>query len=162
MYQRKRVSPMLKKVTAIAMFVSALAITGCQTTPDQTSSQAVENLQQLQNRTWIVTHIGSTEITTAPTTRNIPSLQFDAATQRVSGADGCNRIMGSYTAGKDTLNLSQMAGTKMACLNNDNLDQKFNEALAKVTHYQVFGKTLKLLDSYGNPVIQLASPVQPR
>ena len=70
--------------------------------------------------------------------------------------------MGSYTAGKDTLTLSQMAGTKMACMNNDGLDQKFNEALAKVTHYQVFGKTLKLLDSYGNPVIQLTSAVQPR
>ncbi|WP_347454689.1 META domain-containing protein [Acinetobacter thermotolerans] len=153
---------MLKKVTAIAMLASALVFTGCQTTPDQTSSQAVENLQQLQNRTWIVTHIGSEEIKTVPTARNIPSLQFDAATQRVTGADGCNRIMGSYTAGKDTLTLSQMAGTKMACMNNDDLDQKFNEALTKVTHYQVFGKTLKLLDSYGNPVIQLTSAAQPR
>lgn len=153
---------MLKKVTTIAMFVSALAITGCQTTPDQTSSQAVENLQQLQNRTWIVTHIGSTEITTAPTTRNIPSLQFNAATQRVSGADGCNRIMGSYEAGRDTLLLSQMAGTKMACLDQNNVAPQFNEALAKVANYQVFGKTLKLLDRHGNVVLQFTSPVQPR
>jgi len=55
-----------------------------------------------------------------------------------------------------------MAGTKMACLNNDNLDQKFNEALAKVANYQVFGKTLKLLDRHGNVVLQFTSPVQPR
>lgn len=153
---------MLKKVTAMAIFASVLALTGCQTTPDQTSAQAAENLQQLQNRTWMVTHIGSEEIKTAPTARHIPSLQFDAATQRVSGADGCNRIMGSYSVSKDRLTLSQMAGTKMACMNNDNLDQKFNAALTKVTHYQVYGKTLKLMDSYGNPVIQLTSAVQPR
>jgi copper homeostasis protein (lipoprotein) len=31
-----------------------------------------------------------------------------------------------------------------------------------VTHYQVFGKTLKLLDRYGNLLIQLESAVQPR
>ncbi len=153
---------MLKKVTAMAIFASVLALTGCQTTPDQTSAQAAENLQQLQNRTWMVTHIGSEEIKTAPTARHIPSLQFDAATQRVSGADGCNRIMGSYSVSKDRLTLSQMAGTKMACMNNDNLDQKFNAALTKVTHYQVYSKTLKLMDSYGNPVIQLTSAVQPR
>jgi len=47
-------------------------------------------------------------------------------------------------------------------MNNDQLDQKFNEALAKVTHYQVFGKTLKLLDRHGNLLIQLESAVQPR
>ena len=116
----------------------------------------------MQNRTWIATQIGNTEIKTVPAASNIPSLQFDASTQRVSGSDGCNRIMGSYTAGKDTLNLSQMATTRMACMNNGQLDQKFNEALSKVTHYQVYGKTLKLLDRHGNLLIQLENAVQPR
>ena len=68
----------------------------------------------------------------------------------------------SYTAGKDTLNLSQMVSTEMACLDNAGLDQKFKEALSKVTHYQVYGKTLKLMDRHGNLLIQLESAVQPR
>ena len=102
---------------------SVFAMSGCETVPSTSSVKTENNLQLLQNRIWIVNQIGNTEITTAPTARNIPSLQFDAATQRVSGADGCNRIMGSYTAGKDTLNLSQMASTEMACLDNDGLDQ---------------------------------------
>ena len=50
----------------------------------------------------------------------------------------------------------------MACLDNDGLDQKFKEALSKVTHYQVYGKTLKLMDRHGNLLIQLESAVQPR
>jgi copper homeostasis protein (lipoprotein) len=153
---------MLKKLTAIAILGSALTLMGCETLPNTSATQTANSLQQLQNRTWIATQIGNTEIKTAPTARNIPSLQFDAVTQRVSGSDGCNRIMGSYTAGKDTLTLSQMAGTKMACMNNDQLDQKFNTALAKVTHYQVYAKTLKLLDRHGNLMIQLESAVQPR
>ena len=36
------------------------------------------------------------------------------------------------------------------------------EALTKVANYQVFGKTLKLLDRHGNLLIQFSSPVQPR
>lgn len=153
---------MLKHLAAVALLGSAVAFSGCETLPTPGATVETANLVQLQNRTWIVTQIGNTAVRTESTAHNIPSLQFDSATQRVSGADGCNRIMGSYSAGRDTLTLSQMAGTRMACLNSNGIDQKFNEALAKVTHYQVFGKTLKLLDRYGNLLIQLESAVQPR
>src|SRR5690554_3055099 len=153
---------MLKHLAAVALLGSALVFSGCETLPTPGATVETANLVQLQNRTWIVTQIGNTAVRTEPTAHNIPSLQFDAATQRVSGADGCNRIMGSYTAGKDTLNLSQMASTEMACLDNEGLDQKFKEALSKVTHYQVYGKTLKLMDRHGNLLIQLESAVQPR
>ncbi len=153
---------MLKKLFAVGMIGAAVAFSGCETTPSTSATMETANLVQLQNRTWIATQIGNTEIKTAPTAHNIPSLQFDAATKRVSGADGCNRIMGSYEAGRDTLLLSQMAGTKMACLDGNNVSQQFNETLTKVANYQVFGKTLKLLDRHGNLLIQFSSPVQPR
>lgn len=153
---------MLKKFFAVGILGAAIALTACQSTPNAASNIEAANLVQLQNRTWIATYIGNTEIKTVATARNIPSLQFDAASKRISGADGCNRIMGSYEAGRDTLLLSQMAGTKMACLDNNNLSEQFNAALAKVANYQVFGKTLKLLDRHGNVVLQFTSPVQPR
>lgn len=153
---------MLKKMFAVGILGATIAFSGCQTTPNAAYNIEAANLVQLQNRTWIATYIGNTEIKTAPTAHNIPSLQFDAATKRVSGADGCNRIMGIYEAGRDTLTLSQMAGTKMACLERNNVSQQFNEALTKVANYQVFGKTLKLLDRHGNMVLQFTSPVQPR
>ena len=153
---------MLKKLLTISIIGAALAFTGCETVPNASSTIETANLIQLQNKTWIATHIGNSEIKTAPSAHNIPSLQFDAATKRVSGADGCNRIMGSYEAGRDSLVLSQMAGTKMACLDNNNVSQKFNQALDQVANYQVFGKTLKLLDRHGNVLIQFKSTVQPR
>lgn len=153
---------MLKKFFAVGILGAAIALTACQTTPNAASNIEAANLVQLQNRTWIATYIGNTEIKTTATARNIPSLQFDAASKRISGVDGCNRIMGSYEAGRDTLVLSQMAGTKMACLDNNNLSEQFNAALVKVANYQVFGKTLKLLDRHGNVVLQFTSPVQPR
>jgi heat shock protein HslJ len=151
---------MLKNLLLVAALGSAAAFTGCESM--QTSPHMTENLQLLQNRTWVATQIGGTAIKTAPNAQNIPSIQFDEASKRVSGSDGCNRIMGAYTAGNDTLLLSQLASTRMACINNGNIDQKYNEALSKVTHYQVFGKTLKLLDRHGNLLIQFESAVQPR
>ena len=153
---------MLKKLLAISIITATLAVTGCETVPNASATIETANLIQLQNKTWIATHLGNTEIKTAPTAHNIPSLQFDAATKRVTGTDGCNRVMGSYEAGRDTLVLSQMAGTKMACLDNNNVSQKFNQALDQVANYQVFGKTLKLLDRHGNVLIQFKSSVQPR
>ena len=86
---------MLNKILMTAAFATTLAVTGCTTT--QNTSKKAESLTLLQNKTWILTHIGATEFKTDPSAHNIPSIQFDAATQRVSGADGCNRIMGSYT-----------------------------------------------------------------
>ena len=152
---------MLKPLCLALAMSSVALLAGCETMP-KTTAESTENLQLLQNRTWIATQIGNTVIQTSPQARNIPSIQFDEATKRVSGADGCNRIMGSYTVGRDTLTLSQLATTRMACINNSAVPQQFQEALAKVTHYQVFGKTLKLLDRHGNLLLQFGSAIQPR
>ena len=53
--------------------------------------------------------------------------------------------MGSYTAGRDTLNLSQMASTQMACIDKNYVPQKYVEALTKVTHYQVYNISLAMV-----------------
>ena len=153
---------MLKKLLAVGILSATIAFTGCETMPGASASIETANLVQLQNKTWVATHIGNTEIRLPAGEQNVPSLQFDSATQRVSGADGCNRIMGSYIVGRDTLTLSQLATTRVACINNSAVPQQFQEALAKVTHYQVFGKTLKLLDRHGNLLLQFGSAIQPR
>ena len=147
---------MLKKLIASSLLASSLIMTGCQTTPPPSDTIEMANIQQLQQRTWILTQMGNTEIKTAPNERNIPSLQF-SADNRISGADGCNRIMGSYVVKKHEINLGQLASTKMMCQNTAELSNKFNEALNKVAGYQVYGQTLKLLDRNGNPVLQFKS-----
>ncbi len=151
---------MLKKLLVASALSSSLIMFGCSSMPSAAQQQA--NLTQLQNKTWILTHIGAVEYKTDPTAHNVPSLQFDAATQRVSGADGCNRLMGGYSIKGEQLSLNQLASTQMLCNNTAELASKYNQALAKVSGYQVYAKTLRLLDSHGNPVLQFESAVQPR
>jgi copper homeostasis protein (lipoprotein) len=69
--------------------------------------------------------------------------------------------MGTYQATGDTLVLSQMASTKMACIDST-IPNQFNAALANVTNYQVYNNTLKLMDRHGNLLIEFASAKQPR
>lgn len=151
---------MLKKTLSVALLGSALLFAGCQSTPSSSAAE-VNNLQMLQNHTWIATQIGAQSIKTNPSAHNIPALQFDEATKRVSGADGCNRLMGTYQATGNTLVLSQMASTKMACIDNT-LPNQFNTALANVTNYQVYNNTLKLLDRNGNLLVEFTRAKQPR
>jgi len=151
---------MLKKTLSVALLGSALLFTGCQSTPTSSATE-MNNLQMLQNHTWIAIQIGSQMIKTNPSARNIPALQFNEATKRVSGADGCNRLMGTYQATGDTLVLSQMASTKMACIDST-IPNQFNAALPNVTNYQVYNNTLKLMDRHGNLLIEFASAKQPR
>ena len=151
---------MLKKLLATSLNAVALTTVGCATT--QTTTKQQETLNQLQNKTWILTHIGATEFKTDPSAHNVPSIQFDAATQRVSGADGCNRLMGAYAINKDKISLNQLAATQMMCMNTTELANQYNSALAKVAGFQVYDKTLRLLDEHGNPVLQFESAIQPR
>lgn len=155
---------MLKKYFGITLLGAMIALSGCETMPTQTSASQISAINQanLVQRTWTATQLGNSMLKTEANRQNLPYLNFDAATQTVTGSDSCNRISASYAAGRDTLQLGQLATTRMACLNNNNLDQKFHEALNKVTHYQVYGKTLKLLDRHGNLLIQFETPTAAR
>jgi heat shock protein HslJ len=155
---------MLKKYFGITLLGAMIALSGCETMPTQTSASQISAINQanLVQRTWTATQLGNSMLKTEANRQNLPYLNFDAATQTVTGSDSCNRLSGSYVAGRDTLQLGQLATTRMACLNNKNLDQKFHEALNKVTHYQVYGKTLKLLDRHGNLLIQFETPTAAR
>ncbi|WP_179998676.1 META domain-containing protein [Acinetobacter sp. YH12239] len=151
---------MLKQLLAVSVIGSALLFTACTTTPSAEKQQ--QALNQLQNKTWILTHIGATEFKTDPTAHNVPSIQFDAASSRLSGADGCNRFMGAYSIKSDKISLSEVATTQMMCVNTQELANRYNAALAKVAAFQVYDKTLRLLDENGNPVLQYESAIQPR
>ncbi|MGK9147034.1 META domain-containing protein [Plantibacter flavus] len=49
-----------------------------------------------------------------PDTQDAPSLVF-AEDGKVTGTDGCNRLMGSWTADGDTVEFAPLASTRMAC-----------------------------------------------
>lgn len=151
---------MLKKIIAATVISASLLAVGCSSMPS--AVQQEQNLTLLQNKTWIMTHIGATEYKIDPSAQNIPSIQFHANDMRVSGTDGCNRLMANYMIKGNQISFGPMAGTKMMCPDTMELSSKYTEALSKVAGYQVYGHTLKLLDRHGNIVLKYVSAMQPR
>jgi heat shock protein HslJ len=100
---------------------------------------------ELVNTYWKLIQLNDSEITVS---ENQPEAHiiFDAE-NRVSGSDGCNRIMGSYAVEGDKLTLGQLAGTKMGCTDGEKQAIEFNDALTKVALYSVRNNQLELIDS---------------
>jgi copper homeostasis protein (lipoprotein) len=74
-------------------------------------------------------------------------LVFNLNEPRVSGSDGCNRLMGSFELDGDKLRLSRLAGTMMACADGAAQERAFLDALGKVDAWQVRGSHLELFDT---------------
>ncbi|WP_445116597.1 META domain-containing protein [Acinetobacter sp. WZC-1] len=149
---------MFKKIIAVSLLGCTLAFTGCATTH---SALQQKNLSLLQNKDWSMTHIGATEYANDPATHTAtPSIRFNAASMQVNGSDGCNRMAGTYLIKDNHLELGPLATTRMYCEGKMELANKYAEALDTVTGYQVYGRTLKLLDNHGNPVLQFTHSAQ--
>ena len=76
-------------------------------------------------------------------------LVFGADPKRVSGADGCNAMVGPYEIDENRVKFDKLAGTLMACPEVGNRDQQFRQALGKATGYRVLGPELQLRDADG-------------
>ena len=156
------------KTLAHSMLCIALAsgmaagLTACATM--ESPGQIRMGSTHLYGTGWVVTKLNGQPLVSASDARNIPSLQLDKATKRFGGADGCNRIMGTYTISKNQLSFGPIASTMMACLdsNNNELSRNYTDALKKVASFKLGDKALILLDSYGNPIIELSSTIEPR
>lgn len=102
---------------------------------------------ELLNTYWKLILLNDTEVTVADN-QSEPHIIFNAE-NRISGSDGCNRMMGSYLLDEDKLTLDEIAGTKMACAEGAAQTQAFNDVLAKVVTYSVHSDQLELRDATG-------------
>jgi len=95
---------------------------------------------------WIATYVSG-----APHLANHqPTLQFDAATKRVSGSAGCNRYTGTYEESGTHLRFSPLAVTRMMCAGSANLvEGAFIRALDEVRTMRSNGATLRLYGENG-------------
>ena len=79
-----------------------------------------------------------------------PHLVLHSATQRVSGAAGCNQLLGSYRLEEDTrLTFGTVATSRMMCPSGMDVERRFLTALAATRTARVRGRTLELLDAKG-------------
>lgn len=65
---------------------------------------------------------------------------------RFAGFTGCNRLMGHYQVAPDSLALSSLGTTKMACAQETMIqEQQLLEALQATRRYRILGDELFLL-----------------
>lgn len=143
---------MLKQAFIASSLVSALALSGCVTSPNPSTDR---NLAMLQNKTWVVTHVNKVKYKADPQSSDIPTLTFE--NDRLSGTDGCNRLMGGYAVKGTQITFSELAKTQRACLNATDLPDRFSNALNQVTNYKVTDHELKLMDNHKNVVLEFTT-----
>jgi copper homeostasis protein (lipoprotein) len=80
-----------------------------------------------------------------------PHLVFDVG-GLVSGADGCNRISGSYMVNGSSLTFGPFAGTQMFCQNTDALARRFQQALKGTSRWNIVAGRLELYGTTGKPL----------
>lgn len=78
-----------------------------------------------------------------------PHVVFNAE-GRLSGSDGCNRLMGGYEVEGRRIELSELATTMMACPQGMEQADQFRAALGRAATYRIAGSHLELYNDDGD------------
>lgn len=95
---------------------------------------------------WMLTALGERSVT--PAVRNPAHLAF-ALPNGVSGATGCNRMTGGVTIEGDAMRFQAMAATRMACVDEADVEGAFLAALDAARAWDVTAGVLTLRDADG-------------
>jgi len=106
----------------------------------------------LQNREWVLIELMGKPVAS----ERPPTLRFDGVTGRLSGSDGCNRLMGHYRLGRmNRLHIGEnLAATMMACPDMET-PRQFTDALQQVDNYSIAGGELSLHRARMAPLLRL-------
>lgn len=69
---------------------------------------------------------------------------------RMAGADGCNRITGTYERTAEAIKFGPLVSTRMACVDTGEIERAFREALQKTGRWKIVGNELELSDIGGS------------
>ncbi len=137
----------MRKIALMLAVVASMAVVSCKTAGELTNTEnkIVEKIDQFNelDGEWTLTTMGSNDLEVLFPNK-MPKLNFEIATKRVNGNDGCNNIMGTYTV--KTGNLislgDKMASTMMFCSGVS--DAKYMETLQSVTSFEIVDNKLNL------------------
>jgi heat shock protein HslJ len=106
------------------------------------------------NNIWVVETVNGEELQSGDFQRGLPVLELSLAEKHVGGHDGCNQMMGSFTATSDTISFYQLAGSMMACPETKSTVH-MGMLLSGQTFTYRFGKGKLFLIQNGNTILQL-------
>ena len=132
--------PVLTRGAANEATIDVYMILPADATPDSGATPAVS----LENTNWKLVAIGEKPAVALPAAREA-SFTLHSGDQRLSGSGGCNRLLGKYEVGADTLRLVP-SGTSMMMCPDELMHQEsdFVSALKRTTGYRISGDTLEL------------------
>lgn len=105
----------------------------------------------LENTYWRAVTLAGQSVPAQEEARREAHLQFTAE-GRVTGSDGCNRVMGTYALKGETITFGPIAGTKMACSDSAATERAFGDALARSARWTIVGSRLELSAASGPPL----------
>lgn len=150
----KIVRRMLCSAVSALLLISLAFVTGCEgggnaenlpegaTTPAEVMVSTVPEpvaSAPLRGTTWILETLEGEAVETGVEGKPI-DLLFDSEEMRLSGFSGCNRYMGPFEFADSAINgallsLGPLAGTRMACVNDSGLEQRYLQVLGSITAY---------------------------
>jgi len=149
---------MTKHIFAAAFSILlAVAVTGCVTSPKTSSAPpaTASNDGAITEKYWKLVELGGQPIKPGPNDTYI-TLKTDG--NRLIGSGGCNRLTGSYELGdRNRVRFSQIALTRMACMEGMDTEQRFMDVLEATDNYTVNGDTLVLNKARMAPLARLAA-----
>ena len=107
--------------------------------------------ERLAGTAWRAVELAGTPVPAQPSPQREPHLVF-GTDGRVSGADGCNRLMGPYTEKGEAATFGNLAGTMMACPGTDDLARCFRSALKGSGHWRIEDGRLTFYGATGKPL----------
>jgi heat shock protein HslJ len=129
----------MKTTLLLVLAIGFISLTGCAHNNTGTAS--------LINTYWKLVEIKGAAVAVSDNQRE-PHIVLNTE-RRVAGSDGCNRMMGGYQVSGDKLQFTQMAGTRMACMQGAEQAQLIGATLPQVASYGIAGDQLELRDAGG-------------
>lgn len=102
----------------------------------------------LNDQFWTLVQLNNKPVVLAEG-RRAPGLVFHTENNRLSGSGGCNQLVGNYKVNGPSLDLGMLAATRMACLDEGNVEDEFLRTLSQVKTWNILGQRLELYDQLG-------------
>lgn len=150
---------MLKLITPIILL--SLAFAACRST-FHTANNGPQ--MALPDQYWKLISLNGETVNPNGNQRSEAYITFSEEGNQVMGNSSCNNFSGTYELNREesSISFSPVMATKMACINQMELERKFFQALQKTHSYSIEGDILTLSHENGEALAKFKAAADPR